>query len=192
MPGFYTRFHGGGIATIPDLRKPTRSVPARRSCGTGTSCGIVQTVLRLEPGRLSRALGAVVVAGLAYSSGHAQNSPAAGQHAGHAAPPAAFAKRISLYKTALGPFTRPISSKNPEAQAFFNQGFQLTYAFAKPEAVRSFREAETRDPVCAICYWGEAWAWGSDLNWVMGPEEAPFVRRDSEGGRAGRRARHAG
>jgi hypothetical protein len=51
----------------------------------------------------------------------------------------------------------------------------LTYAFAKPEAVRSFREAETRDPMCAICYWGEAWAWGSDLNWVMGPDEAPFA-----------------
>ena len=72
-------------------------------------------------------------------------------------------------------FTRPISSRNSEAQAFFNQGFQLTYAFARPEAVRSFREAETRDPECAICYWGEAWAWGSDLNWTMSAEEAPFA-----------------
>ncbi len=117
----------------------------------------------------------MVVSGLAYSSGQAQTGPTAGLHQDHGAPPAAFSGRIALYKTALGPFTRPISSPNKEAQAFFNQGFQLTYAFAKPEAVRSFREAETRDPDCAICYWGEAWAWGSDLNWIMGPDEAPFA-----------------
>ena len=46
----------------------------------------------------------------------------------------------------------------------------MMYAFAKPEAVRSFREAWKRDPDCAICYWGEAWAWGSYLN-------APMTRR---------------
>src|SRR5437016_4842217 len=67
--------------------------------------------------------------------------------------PAVFSQPIALYKVGLGPFHRPISSKQPEAQAFFDQGFQLVYAFAKPEAVRSFREAETRDPNCAICYW---------------------------------------
>ena len=62
-----------------------------------------------------------------------------------------------------------------EAQAFFDQGFQMMYAFAKPEAVRSFREAWKRDPDCAICYWGEAWAWGSYLNGPMTPEEAPHA-----------------
>src|SRR5688572_27536025 len=48
---------------------------------------------------------------------------------------------IELFKTGLGGFTRPISSSNKEAQAFFDQGFQMMYAFAKPEAIRSFREA---------------------------------------------------
>ena len=62
-----------------------------------------------------------------------------------------------------------------EAQAFFDQGFQMMYAFAKPEAVRSFREAWKRDPDCAICYWGEAWAWGSYLNAPMNAEEAPHA-----------------
>ena len=42
----------------------------------------------------------------------------------------------------------------------FQAGFQMMYAFAKPEAGRSFREAWKRDPDCAICYWGEAWAIG--------------------------------
>jgi tetratricopeptide (TPR) repeat protein len=124
---------------------------------------------------LFRAVWAVAIAGLAYSSLQAQTRPPAGQHQDHAAAPAEFSRRIDLYKTGLGIFARPISSPNREAQAFFNQGFQLTYAFAKQEAVRSFREAETRDPDCAICYWGEAWAWGSNLNWVMGPDEAPFA-----------------
>src|SRR6188508_2383947 len=80
---------------------------------------------------------------------------------------------IKLYTVGLGPFARPISSTNAEAQKYFNQGFQMMYAFAKAEAVRSFREAWKRDPDCAICYWGEAWAWGSNMNQVMSPEEAP-------------------
>ena len=33
---------------------------------------------------------------------------------------------IPLYTTGLGPFHRPISSKNKEAQAFFDQGFQMS------------------------------------------------------------------
>ena len=51
----------------------------------------------------------------------------------------------------------------------------MMYAFAKPEAIRSFREAWKRDPNCAICYWGEAWAWGSYLNAPMSADEAPHA-----------------
>jgi tetratricopeptide (TPR) repeat protein len=82
---------------------------------------------------------------------------------------------IDIYKTGLGTFTRPISSTNKEAQAYSDQGFQMMYSFAKPEAVRSFREAWKRDPDCAICYWGEAWAWGSYLNQPMNADEAPHA-----------------
>ncbi len=82
---------------------------------------------------------------------------------------------IEIYKNGLGTFSRKISSANREAQAFFDQGFQMMYSFAKPEAVRSFREAWKRDPGCAICYWGEAWAWGSYLNSPMTAEEAPHA-----------------
>ena len=82
---------------------------------------------------------------------------------------------IPLYTTGLGPFHRPISSKNKEAQAFFDQGFQMMYAFARLDAVRSFREAWKRDPDCAICYWGEGWAWGSYLNGPMSAEQSPFA-----------------
>ena len=89
--------------------------------------------------------------------------------------PVKYREPIQLYTVGLGKFTRKISSANPEAQAFFNQGFQMMYSFAKPEAVRSFRAAWKADPECAICYWGEAWAWGSYLNAPMTSEEAPFA-----------------
>ena len=87
--------------------------------------------------------------------------------------PADFNEPIRLYTVGLGKFTRPISSSNAEAKAYFDQGFQLMYAFAKVEAGRSFREAQKRDPQCAICYWGEAWAWGSYVNGRMTAEQAP-------------------
>lgn len=86
-----------------------------------------------------------------------------------------YSEPIALFKSGLGTFTRPISTSNKEAQAFSDQGFQMMYAFAKPEAVRSFREAWKRDPDCAMCYWGEAWAWGSYLNGAMSVDEAPHA-----------------
>jgi hypothetical protein len=86
-----------------------------------------------------------------------------------------YTEPIQIFKTGLGTFSRPTSSANKEAQAFFDQGFQMMYSFAKPEAVRSFREAWKRDPDCAICYWGEAWAWGSYLNAPMNAEESPHA-----------------
>lgn len=75
----------------------------------------------------------------------------------------------------LGTFTRKISSPSAEAQAYFDQGFQLMYSFGKYDAIRSFREAWKKDPQCAMCYWGEAWAWGSNLNQVISAADAPFA-----------------
>ncbi|MFV1884988.1 MAG: tetratricopeptide repeat protein [Balneola sp.] len=84
-----------------------------------------------------------------------------------------FSEPFPLFEMALGDFERPISSDNEIAQAYFNQGFQMMYAFTKEDGARSFREAWKNDPNCAICYWGEAWAWGSYLNGRMRAEEAP-------------------
>ena len=89
--------------------------------------------------------------------------------------PEQYREPIALLPEALGPYAFKISSPNEEAQQFFDQGIQLMFAFAKVDAVRSFREAWTRDPDCAICYWGEAWAWGSYLNGPMPPPDAPHA-----------------
>ena len=100
-------------------------------------------------------------------------APAAGQEAPEL--PEAYRDPIALLPEVLGTYDFDISSENAEAQAFFTQGMQLMFAFAKTDAVRSFREAWKRDPDCAICYWGEAWAWGSYLNGPMRPPEAPHA-----------------
>jgi hypothetical protein len=100
-------------------------------------------------------------------------TPVLGQHdMGHAYP-AAFDEPMPLAKAGLGPLSRPVSTASEEAQAFFDQGLQLLYAFTPPDAARSFREAWKRDPSCAMCYFGEAWAWGPYLNGPMGAADAP-------------------
>ena len=47
------------------------------------------------------------------------------------------------------------------------------YAFAKDDSARSFQASRLADPDCAICYWGEAWSWGSYLNGAMTTAQAP-------------------
>ena len=89
--------------------------------------------------------------------------------------PDIFKKQMPLFSKGLGKFKRPISSGSKKAQSYFNQGFQLMYAFSKVDSSRSFREAHKLDPECAICFWGEAWSWGSYLNGPMSTREAPHA-----------------
>jgi tetratricopeptide (TPR) repeat protein len=67
----------------------------------------------------------------------------------------------------LGSTHHAVTTRSKLAQRYFDQGFVLTYAFNHPEAVRSFREAERLDPDCAMCFWGEAYALGSNINRPM-------------------------
>lgn len=64
----------------------------------------------------------------------------------------------------------PISTKVPEAQAYYQQGFALLYAFNHWEAIRAFKKAQELDPTCAICHWGEAFAYGPNINLPMDAE----------------------
>ena len=64
----------------------------------------------------------------------------------------------------LGQLHFGISTENKEAQAFFNQGIRLTYAFNHAEAHRSFMEAARLDPASAMSYWGQAYTLGPNIN----------------------------
>src|SRR5438105_4657270 len=50
----------------------------------------------------------------------------------------------------LGDMHHPVSTKNAEAQQFFDQGLRLIYAFNHDEAARSFQHAAELDPKLAI------------------------------------------
>jgi tetratricopeptide (TPR) repeat protein len=64
----------------------------------------------------------------------------------------------------LGDLHHPVSTKNPQAQQFFDQGLRLIYAFNHDEAARSFQRAADLDPKLAIAYWGVAEAVGPNYN----------------------------
>ncbi len=64
----------------------------------------------------------------------------------------------------MGPYHRPITTSDPGAQRYFDQGMVLAFGFNHAEAVRSFRAAQRLDPACAMCFWGEAVATGPNIN----------------------------
>jgi len=84
-----------------------------------------------------------------------------GQH-GHA--PAKTPAPAAVLETGLGNINHPVSTNNPDAQKFFNQGLAYIYAFNHEEAIKSFKQAAQLDPQMAMAYWGAALALGSNYN----------------------------
>jgi tetratricopeptide (TPR) repeat protein len=60
-----------------------------------------------------------------------------------------------------------ITASNRAAQPWFNQGLMLAYGFNHDAGIRAFREAQRLDPDCAMCWWGEAYALGPNINLPM-------------------------
>src|SRR5512133_2148045 len=67
----------------------------------------------------------------------------------------------------LGSVSYKITTASAEAQAYFDQGLRLAYAFNHTEAQRAFRKAQKLDPACAMCFWGEALVLGPNINLPM-------------------------
>lgn len=78
----------------------------------------------------------------------------------------ASATTVPLFE-GLGSYSRPISTRNPQAQRYFDQGLILSYGFNHAEALRSFQQAAQLDATCAICYWGMAYVLGPNINAAM-------------------------
>jgi tetratricopeptide (TPR) repeat protein len=83
------------------------------------------------------------------------------EHAEHAAP--AKVKSATLM-TGYGDWHHPVSTKNAQAQAFFDQGLRLIYAFNHEQAMWSFQRAVELDPKLAMAYWGIAESVGPNYN----------------------------
>ncbi len=74
----------------------------------------------------------------------------------------------------LGNHRYPVVA-NERARAFFDQGLILAYGFNHLEALRAFRHAQQLDPDCAMCFWGEAYVLGPNLNLPMDDKAAPMA-----------------
>jgi hypothetical protein len=89
--------------------------------------------------------------------------PALAQQHEHAAAAPAKGKAVTLM-AGYGTWHHPVTTKNAQAQAFFDQGLRQIYAFNHDEAARSFQHAAELDPAMAMAYWGVAEAVGPNYN----------------------------
>src|SRR5215470_970526 len=83
---------------------------------------------------------------------------AAQEHSAHNQP------KPATLVSGIGDLHHPVSTSNPEAQKFFDQGLRFIYAFNHDEAARSFQHAAELDPKLAMAYWGIAEAVGPNYN----------------------------
>src|SRR3954453_23814512 len=79
----------------------------------------------------------------------------------HAMPPQ---PKPATLMPGLGDLHHAVSTKNPQAQQFFDQGLRLIYAFNHDEAGRSFQRAADLDPKLAMACWGVAESLGPNYN----------------------------
>jgi tetratricopeptide (TPR) repeat protein len=91
-------------------------------------------------------------------------SASAQEHASHAQ------NRSVVLVTGLGDLHHPVSTKNSQAQQFFDQGLRFIFAFNHDEAARSFQHAADLDPKLAMAYWGIAEAVGPNYNDPADPD----------------------
>lgn len=92
-----------------------------------------------------------------------------------------FDAPFALPADVVAQFHYPISTESAEAQHWFDTGLTHMANFNHDEAIAAFRQAQSIDADCAMCYWGEALSFGSNIN-------APY---DANRGAAGRIAADA-
>lgn len=140
--------------------------------------------MRLRAVLLAGATAAVMLGAWA-ASGHEQH----GQAARHTelgtirAMPEPASGAAAARLRGMGGLTWRVTA-NAEAQAWFDQGLNLAWGFNHAEATRAFRAGQRADPGCAMCFWGEAWALGPNINAPMAPAALPQARAALERARA--------
>jgi tetratricopeptide (TPR) repeat protein len=112
-------------------------------------------VFNLLTSRTGKCLGLLTLIAVA-SSGRADHPPKAA---------------TTVLMPHLGDVHHPVSTKNAEAQKFFDQGLALIFAFNHDEAIRSFRRATELDPALGMAHWGIGLASGLNYNAPMSAEQ---------------------
>jgi tetratricopeptide (TPR) repeat protein len=133
---------GGAGANAVEISPPLVG-PDFPFCHTPVANGLPNTMLRLAQTEVPRA-----------EVSAASSAPA-------------FADTEPPLWPGLGSIGYKITTANERAQAYFDQGLRLAYAFNHGEAQRAFRMAQKLDPECAMCFWGEALVLGPNINLPM-------------------------
>ena len=94
-------------------------------------------------------------------AGHSHQGEAFNQGPRHSALPIDGTGNISF----------PIRCSWEEGQQFFNQGIGQLHGFWYYEAERTFRQIASKDPDCAMAYWGMAMA-----NWENEKRAKAFIK----------------
>jgi tetratricopeptide (TPR) repeat protein len=110
--------------------------------------------------RLRASAAATIGAAVLGAAGLSASGAALAQHADHGG----LAQSAKELHPGLGDYHFPMTTSNPEAQVYFNQGIALLYGFNHDEAARYFRRAAELDPQAAMPYWGLALAIGPNYN----------------------------
>ncbi|HET9412765.1 MAG TPA: hypothetical protein VFO74_01415, partial [Pseudolabrys sp.] len=140
---------GGNILTVADAGATANEIASDLSpsdfpiCHTPAATGLPTMMLRLAQTEVPRA-----------EMSAAKSAPA-------------FADTEAPLWAGLGSVSYKITTANERAQAYFDQGLRLSYAFNHGEAQRAFRMAQKLDPACAMCFWGEAYVLGPNINVPM-------------------------
>jgi hypothetical protein len=102
--------------------------------------------------------------GAACAYGQQPSAKTAAAPAQNSSAKSAAAGNMAAFEKGLGTWHHAVSTKSPAAQAAFDEGLRLTYAFNHEEAVRAFERAAKADPKLAMAYWGIAYAKGPNYN----------------------------
>src|SRR5437762_10957186 len=73
-------------------------------------------------------------------------------------------RRAPVLMPGLGEVHHPVSTKNRQAQQFFDQGLKLVFGFNHDEARKSFQRAAELDPKLAMAWWGVSLTLGPNYN----------------------------
>jgi tetratricopeptide (TPR) repeat protein len=160
--------------------KPKKFAAAAAGVGVVGLCAIAAAPTLAQRGTSSTAFDPLYLSGGACTPAQRARSPVLDQlllaqaetapfTAAQQKRQAASAGMPPLYKD-LGTLHYKVSGANPRAQAYFDQGLRLTFAFNHAEAARAYRAAQQLAPDCAMCYWGEALVLGPNINAPMFPE----------------------
>ncbi|MEM7330405.1 MAG: hypothetical protein AAF437_16810 [Pseudomonadota bacterium] len=99
-----------------------------------------------------------------------QSSAAALEAAANLNPGFDYGAPFALPRDVTDHFHFQISTGSREAQLWFDTGLAHMANFNHDEAIAAFRMAQSKDPGCAMCYWGEGLSFGSNINIPYAPE----------------------